>query len=178
MNSVNQVQHYHAISKTIHLLTAALCLLTFASAWKALTTPWLDVDLLELHYSLGLLVLLLSIARMINIRLVGKPAALGSPLARLFACLGHYALYAFIFLIPLTGMLQVAAKCKPLYFFGINLIPGFPERTGWLIAFSKNAHQLLVWGSLALLAVHVGASLYHHLVLRDITLLRMLGRAK
>ncbi|QSX41278.1 cytochrome b [Shewanella cyperi] len=172
------VQHFHCFSKCIHLLTALLCSLAFIMAWKALATPSLDVSLLETHYAIGLLVLLLSILRLVTLHLVGKPKALGSPLARVMACMGHYALYLVIFMIPLSGMLLIAAKAKPLLFFGITLWSGFPERTGWLIRFASELHQSLVWGSTALLLVHVAASLYHHFILKDITLVRMLGSNK
>lgn len=178
MTPNTSIQHFHGFSKSIHLLTAILCALAFFMAWKALATPSLDVSLLEAHFGIGLLVLLLSILRLVTLHLVGKPRALGSPLARVMAYMGHYALYLVIFLIPLSGILLIAAKAKPMLFFGIALWPGFPERTSWLIHFATDLHQLLVWGSSALLLVHVAASLYHHFILKDITLVRMLGSNK
>lgn len=178
MHLDKNIHHFPIISKIIHVLTAFLCFMAFIAAYRALRTPALNIELLELHYYIGILVLLLSVARLIVIRLLGKPKAIGSPIAKLAAYMGHYALYAVIFLIPLTGITLVAAKCKSIYLFGFPLILGFPERTTWLINFSSQSHQVLVWGSVLLLGVHVSASFYHHFILKDITLIRMLGACK
>ncbi len=168
---------FNILSKLLHTVTAILFIAALVIAVKAVEKPKIDINLFELHQSIGLLIFLLTISRVVWLRVTGKPKAIGTPIAKLAAYMGHYALYAVVFLFPLSGLINVAAKCKPTYFFNLIPIPGFPERTTWLIEYSSTIHIALAWGSAALLVVHVLASLYHHYILKDATLVRMLGRS-
>ena len=84
----------------------------------------------------------------------------------------HALLYLCLLVLPLSGYLGSRYSGYPIRFFGIAL-PG--QEPAWPAA--KAAMSALHLGSvcvlLALLALHVGAALHHHLWRRDATLARM-----
>ncbi len=141
--------------------------------------------LLQLHKSIGLTVLVLSIARL-GWRLVNHvpplPADL-NPLFKLGAHLTHIVLYLLIVGIPLTGWLIVSASPMglPTMYFGWFAwpdLPGFADMTRatkhvWQHNFGA-AHVFLAWSAIVLVPIHIGGALYHQFIRRDEVLLRMI----
>ena len=135
--------------------------------------------LMDWHKLLGVAVLLLGLWR------VGWRLAEGFP-ASATAMQGwqeraskavHLGLLAAILAMPLSGVLMTLAGGRVLDAWGVTLLPALPE-TPWLDAAAGAVHEALPWAVLALLALHVGGALKHHLVDRDDTLARMTtGRA-
>lgn len=137
---------------------------------------------LPLHKSIGMLVLLLSLARL-GLRIVRRPPPLPASLKRWEAWLAqgvHWIFYALMILIPLSGWIFTSSSLKrhPLSFFGLFDLPYFP------VAQSKptthawaERHELLAYAMIALLVLHVAAALKHRFVDRDGILDRMLPGA-
>ncbi len=133
-------------------------------------------DLMKLtHFSLGLsilaLVCLRIFARLVapNPKIVPAPALWQDRLAKL----AHLGLYGLMICTPLLGWLVISAFGKPVPFFGLELPP--------LIGADKIfAHELEDWHVLIaqagywLIGLHAAAALFHHFVLRDNTVQRML----
>ena len=137
------------------------------------------VPLIPLHKSIGITVLVLSIARLAW-RLAHPAPALPAGVPgwqRAASAATHWALYALMILMPLTGWWFVSAATKryPLDWFGLFPVPFLPVSSGG--PFNREAHELLGWTMLALILLHVAAALKHHLVDRDTVLLRMLPAA-
>lgn len=131
----------------------------------------------SMHFMLGLLVLALVWLR-IALRLVYAvpPIQPGPPAWQdLAAKLTHGGLYALMIGMPLLGWLVLSAAGKPIPFFGLEL-PALLGANKDLSHQLKEVHEL--GGSLGyvLIAVHAGASLFHHYIQRDNTLQRMLPR--
>lgn len=129
----------------------------------------------SVHISAGLAVLFLVCVRAGAWLAFSAPPITPEPTAtqRRAASIMHFALYAFMVLVPLTGWLFMTAAGKPVVFFGIEL----PALFGEAKAFAKpikEAHE--AGGNLGylLIAGHACAALYHHYVRRDNTLTRML----
>ena len=131
------------------------------------------------HKPVGILVLALTLAR-VAWRLGHSPPPLPPRTPaweRVAAHTTHVALYALLLAMPLTGWLMVSGteKRRPIDFFGLFDIPYLPvgpaagEAGAW-------GHGLLGWTMLALVALHIGAALRHHFLLRDTVLARMAPR--
>lgn len=90
----------------------------------------------------------------------------------------HIALYALMFIIPLSGWIMSSAKGFPIVYFGQIQLPDLigkqtKETAEWL----KEIHRLLAYGFLALLAMHVAGALKHQWLDKKPILYRMgLGR--
>ncbi|MBB3843344.1 cytochrome b [Xanthomonas arboricola] len=131
--------------------------------------------LMEGHRHFGLMVLLLFVLRVgLRIRLRALPPGPPSPLPmRLAAGATHLALYGLMVALPLIGWSLSNAYAKPVYLFGLtlpNLVAPDEDLADTLSTWHLNA----AWVLLALVIAHIGAALWHHLVLRDGLLHRVL----
>ena len=134
------------------------------------------VQVYALHKSIGLTVLGLMVLRLLWRLAGGRPGVLPG-VARwqsLAAAVTHGLLYAALFAMPLSGWLYNSASNFPLRWFGLFRVPPISGRDGDLKDFAHDAHETLFWVIVALVLLHAGAALWHHLVLRDRTLDRML----
>lgn len=95
------------------------------------------------------------------------------PLAALSARLVHYAWYALLIALPITGQVYVQAKHKAVSFFGLFDFPFLIARNPQLAEMAEEAHKTLAVLAVVLLALHVAAALKHHLIDRDDVLRRM-----
>jgi cytochrome b561 len=90
-----------------------------------------------------------------------RPAPEGSPLLHRLAALGHFGLYAVVFLMIGTGWFTGFLVSSVFAHPGAHL----PDSLVTLPSFQ--AHALLAVLLTVLIAVHVAAALYHQLVLKD-----------
>jgi cytochrome b561 len=125
-----------------------------------------------LHKSLGLLALMLIVARLAWRRGHPAPKPLATGWEAKLATATHLALYGLLLLAPLAGYLASSFTPYATKFFGIEL-----PRLGWpdesLNGIFKLAHVAFVWGIAGLVALHIAGAL-KHLFKRDGTLQRML----
>ena len=169
---------YDNVSVALHWLTVLLVLSLFAlgELWGYTHRP-LRHELVVLHMSLGIL-LGLAVAARIAWRLVPghrvAPAVSGP--AETLARIVHWLLYILLVLQSLFGWYVRWSEGEAMSFFGL-LIPS-P-----LAPVSRDAHHQLQelhgwvgWAIVILALGHGAAALYHHFVLRDSVLVRMLPR--
>ena len=132
------------------------------------------------HKALGLMILVLATWRL-GVRLGdGFPHPVGrySLIERILAHAVHGLLLAVTVLAPLTGIARVIGKGQALEIFGLTLLPAGPGNAFALsVARSVHSGPVLVLGLGVLIALHVVGALKHHILDRDATLTRMLGRA-
>ncbi len=131
------------------------------------------------HKSMGLTVLALVIVRLSWRLYAGTPAPVpGTPSwQERIASVTHWLLYALILAQPISGWLYDSASgLRPFRWFGLFDVPKLTAPDEALSQSAMNAHELIFWTLVALVAVHAGAALYHHLFQRDATLARMLPR--
>ena len=166
------------VSMALHWL---IVLLVLAAALIGLTMDDLPnsatkVKVYALHKSLGLTVLALMLVRLLWRLVGGRPAALaGTPRwQNATATITHWLLYAALFAMPLSGWLYNSASNFPLRWFGLFQVPALSGRDPELKAIAHDTHETLFWVIVALVLLHAGAALWHHLVRRDETLDRML----
>ncbi len=139
--------------------------------------------LYQWHKSVGLLVMMLAIARLIW-RTVNPSPEL--PLSfpsweRHAARLTHNVLYAALLAIPLAGWAFVSASPLgiPTFAFYLVLVPHLPVP----VSASSEAlfgmlHGLLAFSTVLLVMLHIAAALRHHLILKNEILARMIKPAR
>ncbi|HET7931603.1 MAG TPA: cytochrome b [Rhodanobacteraceae bacterium] len=173
-----------ALLRAFHWLIAVLIV---AQAAIGLTMVQLGVTpekvrVFALHKSIGLSILalvLLRIAWRLGERRPADPV--GTPRWQLRAArVAHLALYVLIVALPLSGWWFNSASNAPLTWFGLFQVPSLTG--GYDPVWKPRAlllHQTLFWLLVAVLAVHVGAALWHHFRQHDDVLRRMvLGRGR
>lgn len=175
-----------SLSIAMHWLTALLVIGMIAVGvfMTKVAEPFssLQFTLYQWHKSFGMLILVLAAIRLAW-RLTGGdtpplPAGL-APWERMAAHVTHYGLYALLFFMPLMGWLLVSASDIQVPTLLFTVIP-LPHLTGP----NHTLHEIAEWGHwlgaiafIGLIALHVGAALKHHVILRDNVLVRMLPRA-
>lgn len=98
-----------------------------------------------------------------------------SPWQDRVAQLVHWGLYAIMIFMPLTGLLNSQFGGRPVSWFGVFEIPVLVAENKELAGTLKEVHEGVLWPLLLLLlTVHVLAALWHHFVVKDATLRRML----
>lgn len=87
----------------------------------------------------------------------------------------HVALYAIMLGMPLGGWIILSAAGKPVPWFGFELPPLVaPDKA--LAKQVEEIHEVVGKVGLFLIGLHTVAALYHHYLVRDDTLARMLPR--
>lgn len=170
----------------LHWTIAALLFTNIWIGWQFDDAKGLALfNALQLHKSVGITVLLLSLARL-ALRLAIRPPPLPAHMPqweKRAAIATHWAFYFVTIGLPLTGWVVVSASPTNIPTLLYKHIPwphlGFihdmpmPARKSIGGAFGT-AHESLVWLTYALIFLHVGAALKHQFVNRDVVLWRML----
>ncbi|MCC6076131.1 cytochrome b [Pseudomonas sp. GCM10022188] len=131
------------------------------------------------HFMLGLGIFALVWLRLLG-RLLTKAPAIQPPSPAWqtgLAHLMHLALYVLMIGMPLVGWLILNAEGKPAPFFGLEL-PMLMAKNPGLAESLEELHEFGGQAGYFLIGLHALAGLFHHYVVRDNTLARMLpGRS-
>ena len=170
---------YRTPAIILHWLIAAAILFQMQLPWRFhdLKTPE-AFALIQLHKSVGITILVLSLARL-GWRLANPPPPEPEGLATWELWLSkivHWGLYALMIGMPITGWLLVSTSKTgiPTLLYGLAAwpdMPGFaampaPGREAWN-GFAHESHELLGWGFYILIGLHVAGALKHQLFDRD-----------
>ena len=162
---------YNWVMKSLHwgMAVAFVGMYVVAYIMEGMPKSPEKYQLYGLHKAVGLTLLALVLVRFAYRAIHGVPAISQnlSPLWKLAAMLGHYALYAVMFLMPLTGYLMGS---KNISYFGLFEVPVLSHTLG---GFFHESHEVLSYLIYALVGVHVIMALVHHFILKDATLVRM-----
>ena len=173
---------YSATARFFHwliaLLIAVMAVTGFAmvyrgkdlNIWDSLTN-----NLYSTHKALGLVILALVILRLFYRLVVGRPAdeATITPFQRMASHTVHWSLYVLLIAIPIGGWLGVSLF-PALDVFGLFQIPALTSPNKALSEQVLWLHGLAAYILLSLVAIHVAAALYHHIIRGDGVLTRML----
>lgn len=160
-----------------HWLSALAILLAFCLAWSRdlLEDEAVRAALLGFHRQLGLLILMLWAVRLIaRWRLAHENAeVLPAPL-RWAAAAAHSALYGVLLAMPLLGWAMTNAQGHAVKLFTVVPLPTLMATSPDMADSLQEWHQWASWGLAGLVAMHIAAALWHHLIRRDGVLASML----
>ena len=158
---------YRSIVVWIHWITAAVIVAQMVVGFAfhrflERGTPERTL-MLDWHKTLGVVILLLALFRL-AVRLMNPPPPYPldfSKPERFIAVWSHRFFYIMLFVLPLTGLAAVSGRAEDGFvqlLFGLSVpaIPGVPKENEY-----GDVHEILVWATLALLVVHVGAALWN-----------------
>ncbi len=180
MTLKNTPDRWGGVSQLLHWLVVVLIL---TMAYLGLTMGDLPngpdkIQTYALHKSIGITILGLVVLRLLWRLYAGTPRPVpGSPRwQERIAGLTHFAIYALLFAIPLSGWVLNSAAGFPLQWFHLVNLPYIVEKNHDLHELAEEAHELMFWLLVVLVVAHAAAAFYHHLFQRDATLARMLPR--
>jgi cytochrome b561 len=167
---------YDSIAILLHWITAILVLTQFALAhtWGFAPKPTRHLMIVG-HMSFGIMLSAVLIVR-IGWRLTPghqSPVSAVGWIER--AAKGvHYLLYALLAAEAVLGFVLRWSGDESMSFFGLLIPAPFAPTSKATHHAIGEAHDLVGWAIIAIAAVHAGAALFHHYVLRDDVLKRML----
>jgi cytochrome b561 len=175
----NSSTRYGALSKSLHWSVALLIIGLVWLGWYMVDLTYYDRwynDSLSTHKALGMLVLILAVAK-VGWTLYSRPPELVASLRgweRAAARVTHFTLYFMMLAIPLTGYAISTSKGDAVSVFGWFQIPAvFPVGEG-LRDLAIELHFYFAYVTAALVVLHASAALKHHFVDKDDTLKKML----
>lgn len=168
MNKGNvSVQKWPASSRVFHWISALLLLGTWL---LMLLYSYTDSKVyIGLHKAFGISVLFWMIARVINRVFMKAPPSMPMPKWQaIIAHLTHFALYALLIAMPITGLLMSVYGGRPVDMFGLFQIPVFVTPDRGMARFYNDVHANIIWPMIiAFTLAHIGAALYHQFIKKD-----------
>lgn len=134
------------------------------------------LQLISYHKWVGIVLLLLAVLRLLW-RVTHRPPALPDTLAawqQRASHAVHHLLYLLLLAVPLSGWLMSSAKGFQTVLFGVLPMPDLVSKNKELGHLLGSVHESLNYLLLALVVVHIAATLKHRFVDRDAVLERML----
>jgi cytochrome b561/polyisoprenoid-binding protein YceI len=174
-------QRYSYTAITLHWLIALLLAFQIALGWalEGNNSPELFARY-QLHKSIGISILLLSLARLAIRLFVSRPPASDGPAwTRALANTVHWLFYLVMILGPITGWLLVStAKVQvPTLLYGIVPWPHLPVGRNWHEP-AEAIHGTMAWIAIGLFLLHIIGALRHQWLLGKPELQRMIPFAR
>lgn len=170
-------QRYTKTAITLHWLMAIgfFALIALGFYMQDLPLSPTKLKLYSWHKWAGVSLFILALIRLIWRQFNPAPAlpVSMSSSAKLAASIGHYALYACMFAIPLSGWLMSSAMGFQTVWFGLIPLPDLIARDKALAQLLASAHFYLNVLFIICIAGHILAALKHHFIDKDNLLARM-----
>ena len=168
---------YGSIAQLLHWLIAALILNQFVLARMADGASLVQqLGIMARHKSFGMTVFALAILRLAwrHTNPLPPPPP-GQPRhQQLIARTSHYLMYALLFMLPVTGWSTSSAANFPVSYFGLFTLPDLLAPNESWVEPLRLTHELLFNALAAIVALHTGAALFHHFIVKDGVLKRMI----
>lgn len=177
--SATRPPRYSGTSQALHWISAALMFFVVPCAWYMLSLDKADparADWHTVHKSVGVLILILTVARIAWRSVNPPPPAAGhpNPIEKLMAEAAHGLLYVMLLVMSISGYIGSAANGRPVNFFGMFPLPLLISPDKGLAHIAHLFHEAGQWVVYVLVALHVLAAIGHTVIRKDGTLERML----
>lgn len=175
-----EAEGYLPAARVFHWLTAAL-VLTMLPIGIAMANfdlgPAVEDPLYHIHRSIGALVLIITVMRLIyRLGHPAPPLPADMPELQKFAARAtHWALYTFLIVQPLVGWIATSAYRAPVLFFWLFELPPIWQEDRPFSEAMFIVHRSLGVFIAVLVSVHIAAALHHHFIVRDRVLSRMVS---
>jgi cytochrome b561 len=183
MRLFNSADGYGWLTKVLHWLIALLFAFQLAAGLVMTRMPptgtaggMTQADWYNWHKSIGLVALVIALARLLNRRIGELPpwAPTLSEGEQRFIIRAEEVMYAAMLLMPASGFIYVMAGGYGVHLFGLWHLPNPIGVRPWLAGVAKWTHILAGWALYLTVFAHIGLVLRHQLVLKDGLLWRML----
>ncbi len=173
---------YTPTAKLLHWLVVALLVIQYSIAW---TMPHIGRNTVpndrnNLHFSLGVVIMLVVVARLIWRWTHAEPRPVDGlpPWQVAAAWLVHNLLYVLLLIIPLLGWANASFRGYDVKPFGLVTLPRLLATQSPGFAWTGDVHVFIsTYVLLSLIGLHVAAVCYHVAVGRGGVLSRMLPAA-
>lgn len=175
MTEAPEVHKFSGLSRILHWLTAVLVFTALFVGFVMVNTVSGHGTLVMVHKSLGALILLVMLVRVVN-RLTHHPPAWPPTIGALegkVVVLSEKLLYALLLLQPLVGWAMLSAAGGPVVVFGAVRLPRIAPFDAQLFWILRQAHSVIAYTLMAVIAAHICAVLLHTVALRDRLIERM-----
>ena len=177
----NTKHHYGLVAIALHWLMAALlvALVTMGLYMVSLPDAGFDkkkIELILFHKELGILALTLAAARLAW-RLTNLLPALVKTIPdwqKVVARFVHLCFYGLMIALPITGWLMSSAAGIPVSFLGVFDMPDLIPRNDEVFRTFISIHKWLGYALIACFLMHAGAALWHHFIVKDETLRKIM----
>ena len=170
-----QPSQFAAFSRLLHW-TMAVMVLTMLCIGVAMVVSLGSYHVLvSIHRPLGIAILILVVVRFVN-RFLNPPPPFPASMARaerLAATASELAMYGLMLVLPLVGWGMLSAARYPIVLYGSLHLPFILPHSAALYAVLRKAHTILAYLFFLTFMGHVGAILFHTLIVRDGLLKRM-----
>lgn len=175
----NTANTYGLISRANHWLSAILVigLIALGMYMHDLEKSPEKFELYDLHKSLGIGLFMLMMLRLLWLKLSPNPPQLSKN--KFEHILGHAVkgiLYLAMILMPISGWIMSNSGGHEVAFFNAFTLPNLVGENELIHEIAETFHSATGTALIAIILLHVAGALKHHLVYKDQTLLRMLGK--
>ena len=168
-------QRYGLITRFFHWFIAVLVIQQFFKFADHINDGehWLGDTFGPYHVSIGVLIMLLTILRLIwTNKQKSQRYNQDGPLGKV-ARITHHLMYVCLLIMPPLGALYVYGKGYPIKVFGMTLLEKPVSETQWMINLGE-LHAVLALLLALMVLAHFSGAMYHHFIRKDDTLKRML----
>jgi cytochrome b561 len=169
---------YDPVAIALHWATAVLVVANFALAetWDWFAKP--IKGLMEsTHMSFGVVLTAVIAARLLWRWIPGhQVSSLEAGWMRIASKATHYLLYGLLIVEAGLGFAFRWGAGRPMAFFGLGIPPLIGEIARPLRHDLRDIHNWVGWAIVIIALIHAVGALYHHYVLKDQVLVRMLPR--
>lgn len=168
---------YGTTAKALHWMIVVLLILQYVIGW---IMPDIQRGMqpgtpMNLHISIGFLVLVLIVARFFwRIAHPVEPASSLPPWQRVSSEGVHWLLYVLVIATTLTGWVFASMRGWTITLFWTVPLPGLVEDGSTLGRSIGRLHETLTWVLLVIIGMHVLAAFVHLFIYRDRVVERML----
>ena len=160
---------FPAVSRLLHWTMAVMVLIMLCIGVAMVVSLGDYHALVSIHRPLGIAILILVVVRFVN-RLINPPPPLPATMSRaerLAATASELAMYGLMLVLPLVGWGMLSAARYPIVLHGSVHLPFILPHNAVLYAVLRKVHTILAYLFFLTFMAHVGAILFHTLIVRE-----------